>query len=211
MNRLPQPPLLVITDRRQARRPIEEIARSLFAGGCRWLSLREKDLSPEERRLLLERLLALGRSFGATVTAHEDIEGVAAAGADGVHLPAGSDPVRARARLPRALIGASAHSGEEASALLRAGADYATLSPIFASASKPGYGPALGLEKLAQAARTAPGPILALGGITPENAAAVLAAGACGLAVMGAAMRAEDPQEIAAQLLRAMTGRLATL
>jgi thiamine-phosphate pyrophosphorylase len=204
---LPNPPLLVISDRRQLRRPIEDVALSLFAGGCRWLSLREKDLPPGKRRLILERLVALGRPFGAIVTAHEDIEAVAATGADGVHLPGGADPAAARARLPRGLIGASAHSAKEASALLVAGADYVTLSPIFASESKPGYGPALGLDALAHAARETPGPILALGGIGPENAASAFAAGASGIAVMGAVMRAEDPQEMVERLLRAMAGR----
>src|SRR6266404_7895919 len=144
---LPAPPLLVISDRRQARRPLEEVAEAAFAGGCRWLSLREKDLPPEERRALLGALLTLGRRYGAVVTAHEeDIEAVAAVGADGVHLPSGGSPVAARARLPGALIGASAHSADEASRLLGAGADYVTASPVFLTASKPGYGPELGLD-----------------------------------------------------------------
>ena len=61
-----------------------------------------------------------------------------------MHLPSDGDPIAARALLPQALIGASAHSAEEAAALLRAGADYVTVSPVFATESKPGYGPALG-------------------------------------------------------------------
>src|SRR2546430_5574925 len=110
---LPHPPLLVISDRSQARRPLLEVAAAVFAGGCRWFSLREKDLPPDERRALLGALVTLGRRYGAVVTAHEDIEAVAAVGAVGVHLPSGGSPVTARARLPRALIGASAHSAHE--------------------------------------------------------------------------------------------------
>ena len=68
--RLPVPPLLVISDRRQALRPLEEIAEAAFAGGCRWFSLREKDLPPAERRALLGALMVLGRRNGATVTVH---------------------------------------------------------------------------------------------------------------------------------------------
>src|SRR5215470_6882757 len=120
--RLPEPPLLVISDRNQARHPLTKVAEPVFAGGCRWFSLREKDLPPEERRSLLNDLAALGHRFGAAVTVHEDIETAAAAGADGVHLPSGGDPKAARARLSNALIGASAHSANEAVALLRAGA-----------------------------------------------------------------------------------------
>ena len=203
--KLPVPPLLVISDRRQARRPLEEVAEAVFAGGCRWFSLREKDLTPEERRVLLGELVSLGRRFGAVVTAHEDIEAVAAIGADGVHVPGGGSPDAVRARLPGALIGASAHSADEAVALLRAGADYVTVSPVFMTASKPGYGPALGLEALASIAARAPGPVVALGGITPENAAQCVAAGARGVAVMGEIMRSADPRAIVERMLRGIS------
>ena len=201
---LPVPPLLVISDRRQARQPLQQVAEAAFAGGCRWFSLREKDLPPDERRALLGALVTLGRRFGAVVTAHEDIQAVAAVGADGVHLPSGGSPAGARARLPGALIGASAHSADEAAALLRAGADYVTASPVFVTASKPGYGPALGLDGLARIVAAARGPGVALGGITPENAAACLAAGARGIAVMGEVMRAADPQATVEYILRMM-------
>src|SRR5216683_5864171 len=159
---VPQPPLLVISDRGQARRPLIEVAAAAFAGGVRWFSLREKDLPAAERRALLAELVTLGRGHGAIIMAHEDVEAVVAVGAAGVHLPGGSDPAAARRRLPRGLIGVSAHSAGEAAALLRAGADYVTLSPIFLTESKPGYGPALGLDALAAAAAAAPGPVIAL-------------------------------------------------
>jgi thiamine-phosphate pyrophosphorylase len=191
---LPVPPLLVISDRRQALLPLEQVAEDAFAGGCRWFSLREKDLPPAKRRALLGRLVALGRRFGAFVMVHEDIDAAVATDADGVHLPSGGNVAAARSRLPKGLIGASAHSAGEASKLLRAGADYVTVSPIFVSASKPGYGPALGLDGLARIVAEASGPIVALGGITDGNAAACLAAGTAGIAVMGDVMRSADPR-----------------
>jgi thiamine-phosphate pyrophosphorylase len=200
---LPDPPLLVISDRSQARRPLLDIAGAAFSGGCRWFSLREKDLAADERRDLLSRLVALGHRFGATVTAHQDIEAVRAAGADGVHLPGGADAAAARARLPHGLIGASAHSAAEAAALLGAGADYVTLSPIFLTESKPGYGPALGLDAVRAAA--ASGPIIALAGIDEHNAAGCMAAGASGVAVMGGIMRAADPEAIVRALAATIT------
>jgi thiamine-phosphate pyrophosphorylase len=202
---LPAPPLLVISDRSQARRPLGEIVEAAFRAGCRWFSLREKDLPERERRELLRALVALGHRYGATVTVHDDIKAAIAIGAGGVHLPGGGDPAAARQRLgPSALIGVSAHSPEEAAAHLAAGADYATLSPIFQTLSKPGYGPALGLDALAAAARLAPGPIVALGGIDEANIAACLAAGARGVAVMGEIMRAADPEDAVRRLLAAM-------
>jgi thiamine-phosphate pyrophosphorylase len=111
----------------------------------------------------------------------------------------------ARARLPHALIGVSAHASGEAAALLAAGADYVTVSPVFLTDSKPGYGPALGLDGLAAAVGEARGPVVALAGITPANAAACLAAGAAGVAVMGEVMRAVDPEAVVRALIAAMT------
>ena len=201
---LPYPPLLVISDRSQATQPLPEIAEAAFRAGCRWFSLREKDLPPPERLDLLRALVVLGHRFGATVTAHEDIEAVVLSGADGVHLPGGGDPVAARRRLPAGLIGVSAHSPEEAAAQLKAGADYVTLSPIFLTVSKPGYGPAVGVDALAAAGRLSPGPVVALGGIDADNIALCLAAGARGIAVMGEIMRAADPEATVRHLLAAL-------
>jgi thiamine-phosphate pyrophosphorylase len=201
---LPTPPLLVISDRSQARRPLIEVAAAAFRGGCRWLSLREKDLAAVERRALLTELVARGRDFGAVVTVHDDIAAAIAAGAGGVHLPAGSDPAAVRAVLPGRLIGASAHSAAEASGLIAGGADYVTVSPVFPTGSKPGYGPAIGLDGLARAAAAANGPVIALAGITPANAAACLDAGAAGIAVMGEIMRAADPEAVVRALVAAL-------
>ena len=200
----PCPPLLVISDRSQARLPLEDVARAAFAGGCRWFSLREKDLAAPERLLLLARLVAVGAAFGALVGVHEDVAAAEAAGAGAVHLPAGGNIAQARARLPRALVGASAHSAPAAAALLAAGADYVSLSPIFPTQSKPGYGPALGIEGLRRAAALGLGPIVALGGIGAANAALCLAAGASGVAVMGEVMRAADPQSAVRKILAAL-------
>ena len=208
--RLPDPPLLVISDRHQTRRPLGEVAEAAFSGGCRWFSLREKDLPEHERRMLLAALVARGHRFGATVMAHEDVEAAAAAGAGGVHLPSGGNPQFARIRLPGALIGLSAHSGPEAAAALRAGADYVTVSPVFLTASKPGYGPALGLDHLATVVSEAGGPVVALGGISPENAALCRAVGAHGIAVMGEIMRAADPRAAVERLLQAMSAGVAS-
>jgi thiamine-phosphate pyrophosphorylase len=205
MSVLPVPPLLVISDRSQARRPIEEVAAAVFAGGCRWFSLREKDLPAAERARLLAALVAIGRRCGAVVSVHDDVEAAVAIGAGGVHLPSGSDPRAARSRLPVGLIGVSAHSGPEAAAALRAGADYVTLSPVFASASKPDYGPALGLAGLARLVAEIPGPVVALGGVVPQNAALCRSAGAAGIAVMGEAMRSADPRKAVAAILCAMS------
>jgi thiamine-phosphate pyrophosphorylase len=87
-------------------------------------------------------------------------------------------------------------------ALLSAGADYVTVSPVFLTASKPGYGPALGLDGLAHIVERVAGPVIALGGVTAANAASCRAAGAHGIAVMGEVMRAADPRAAVDAILR---------
>ncbi|HEX3863646.1 MAG TPA: thiamine phosphate synthase [Stellaceae bacterium] len=204
---LPNPPLLIISDRSQAKRPLIDIAAAAFRGGCRWFSLREKDLPAAERRELLAALVTLGRGCGAIITVHDDLDAAVAVGAGGVHLPGGGNPAAARQRLPNGLIGVSAHSPEEAAAQIKGGADYASLSPIFLTASKPGYGPAIGLDALGEAAHRSPRAIVALGGIDDGNIASCLAAGAGGIAVMGEIMRAADPEAATRALLAAIEGK----
>ncbi|MGO4727794.1 MULTISPECIES: thiamine phosphate synthase [unclassified Inquilinus] len=203
MTRLPAPALLLITDRSQAARPLEAVVAAALAAGCRWVSVREKDLPAAERRALLRRIQALARPVGAVVTVHAELEG--AAEVDGLHLAGGGDPVSARHRLgPSALIGASCHSGAEVGAALAAGADYVTLGPLAPTASKPGYVPVLSLAAAGAIARRHPGRVIALGGVEPDLVAGLLAAGFAGIAVMGSVMRATAPGTVIAALLAAL-------
>ncbi len=203
---LPAPPLLIITDRRQAEHDLPDLAEAAFRAGARWLSLREKDLDPDSRLGLLRALVALGKGYDASVTLHGTpgaAAGAAGAGAAGVHLPAGADVAAARERLgSAALIGISVHDEAELGAA--AGADYVTVSPVFLSASKPGYGPALGPEGLRALVRRAACPVVALGGVTAGTAPDCLRAGAAGVAVMGPIMRAPDPGQEIEALLRSL-------
>jgi thiamine-phosphate pyrophosphorylase len=102
------------------------------------------------------------------------------------------------------LIGVSAHTSAEAATLIAAGADYVTISPIFLTDSKPGYGPALGLAGLAATVAAAKGPVVALAGIHPGNARSCLDAGAAGVAVMGEVMRATDIDATVRALVQAI-------
>ncbi|HLG87458.1 MAG TPA: thiamine phosphate synthase [Alphaproteobacteria bacterium] len=187
--RLPEPPILVVTDRAQCPEPIEGRALALFQGGCRWLSLREKDLEAPARRALLEKLVAIGRDFGATIGVHDDCEAARSCGA-ALHLSAGGDPRQARRALGSSvLIGQSCHSAADLAAAAEGGANYATLGPVATTASKPGYRPALPPRELGALAARAGLPVLALGGVTTENAARLVGWGFAGVAVMGEAMR----------------------
>ena len=186
--RPPPDRLLIVTDRHQAVRPLPEVAEAAFASGARWIWLRDRDLPVLERRLLAQDLAACAARYGAALTIGADVALAADVGA-GVQISAGDDIAAARRSLgPKAWIGVSAHNFDDLRRAHDAEADYATLSPIFPSPSKPGYGPTLGLQILREAACLGL-PILALGGVAVATARACVEAGAAGVAVMGPVMR----------------------
>jgi thiamine-phosphate pyrophosphorylase len=202
------PPLLVVTDRQQAVAPLAEILEAAFAAGCRWASLREKDLPEDGQITLAHSLLPIVRRWNARLTLHGDPELARAAGVDGVHLPGGGDASAARALLGAgALIGLSIHCVAEAHTLDPATVDYAIAGPAFETASKPGYGPALGVEGIRAIASATRVPIIAIGGVTPMLVPEVMAAGATGIAVMGSVMRSRDPGGEVRALLASLAQR----
>ena len=208
--RVPDPPLLIVTDRRQARRPLPDVVAAALKAGCRWISVREKDLPADEQVLLARSLISITRRQGAKLTVHGDATLAAAAGADGVHLPAGSDPAAARALLGRQkLIGVSIHTVTEAENIDPSSVDYVLAGPAFETASKPGYGPELGRKGLAAIARAASVPVLAIGGINTARIADLIAEGAAGVGVMGSVMRSADPERETSALVSTLTGSLA--
>jgi thiamine-phosphate pyrophosphorylase len=196
--KLPHPLLLLVTDRRQARLPLIDAVAAALAAGCRWVSVREKYLSEDEQIALVRTLLPIARRYEACLTLHGEADLAQACGADGVHLPAGSDATASRAMLgPGKLIGVSLHTVTEAEAIDPAIIDYAIAGPAFETPSKPGYGPEIGRKGLAEIARAARVPVLAIGGLNASRAAEVVAAGPAGIAVMGGVMRSADPgQEV---------------
>src|SRR5690606_33002334 len=118
-----------LTDRTQAVRPLPEVVAAAVAGGARAVVLREKDLPRPDRAALAARLRPLLTRAGGVLLCASD----AAIAADGVHLASG-DPLP----VPRPpLVGRSCHTGDDVARAAREGADYATLSPVAASASKP--------------------------------------------------------------------------
>ncbi|BCM87451.1 thiamine phosphate synthase [Methylobacterium indicum] len=181
--------LLVVTDRHGCPEPLETRVAACLAAGARWIWLRDRDLPAPERAALAEHLVAQLARVGGALTIGRDVELAAQVGAAGVQLGDAAAVAPARARLGQgALLGVSAHSLAEVRAAREAGADYVTLSPIFLTASKPGYGPALGLTALGEAAALMP--VVALGGLDPTTAPSCRAVGAAAVAMMGAVMRA---------------------
>jgi thiamine-phosphate pyrophosphorylase len=201
--KIPQPPLLVVTDRRQVGKPIEEVLAAAVAGGCRWISIREKDLPPEEQAALASRLRSA--VSGATLMLHGDPKLAMDAGLDGVHLPAGAEAAAARILIGTGrLLGVSIHTIDEAKALDPALVDYAIAGPAFETASKPGHGPFLGMAGIAEIARATKIPVIAIGGIAANGIADMMTACAAGIAVMGGVMRADNPRDEVEALIAAL-------
>lgn len=183
-----------------------EVVQAAVAGGATHVVLREKDL-PESQRAALAHSIAdvLGGEASEQLVIASDVELAVAVGALGVHLAAG-DPWPDEGQLltdgRQLLVGRSCHSEVELRDAHQRRADYATLSPVFPTISKPGYGPALGTDGLDRLCRSVPDlPVVALGGIGPGRVGPCLDAGAVGVAVMGAVMRAGDPAHLVASLV----------
>jgi thiamine-phosphate pyrophosphorylase len=171
-----------ITDRRTLRSGesfIDVISHNI-ASGVDWIQIREKDLPAGDLFDLARNAIPLD----AKILVNSRVDVALAAGAAGAHLPSHSPPPRQWRAItpPGFLIGVSCHSVEEVRTAEEEDADYAVFGPVFLPLSKSSDLPALGLDALTRAASAVQIPVLALGGVTQENAASCIAAGAAGIA-----------------------------
>jgi len=190
--------LYLITDRHQipAGHTLSSTIEAALLGGVKAVQLREKDLSATELLPLAQELRTLTRQYGARLLINNQVDVALAVGADGVHLGGHSRPAEVVRRQvgTEMLIGVSTHSREELRTACEQGVDFVTFGPVYATPSKAAYGAPQGLNVLAEACRNCPLPIFALGGITPERAVEVRAAGAHGIALISAIIAATSPE-----------------
>jgi thiamine-phosphate pyrophosphorylase len=186
----------------QSRFSHEALAELACAGGADVIQLRDKSLDAETMLAVARRVQSICERHGATLIVNDQVEVAVAVGAGGVHLGRSDAPigdVRRRAG-ETFIIGASAGSRDEAVAAERAGADYVGVGHVFATTSKVKAGPPIGLDGLAAVCAAVSIPVIAIGGITPENAASAVDAGAWGVAVISAVCSADDPRAAATRL-----------
>lgn len=173
------------------------LVRSAVRAKVSLIQLREKNLPARALYELTARSAELTRDTETRLLVNDRADIARAAGADGVHLTTRSleASIIRRTFGPEFLIGVSTHTLAGARAAREQGADFAVFGPVFDTVSKRAYGPPVGLEVLREAARAvSPFPLIALGGITRDNASAALGAGASGVAAI---RLFDDPEELA--------------
>ena len=191
----------LITDRQRcAPRSLQSVVREACDAGVRAVQLREKDLTSEDLATYTKRLLDITRERNARLMLNwgGSIEGAdvflaASYGIDGLHFPDGPPfPHSLRARFPQLSVGISTHSLASAVAAATEGASLITFGPVFPTESRGEKAPTQGLERLREVCAASPLPVFAVGGITPDNAAECIAAGAHGVAAISSVIAAND-------------------
>jgi thiamine-phosphate pyrophosphorylase len=201
--------LIVITDTELARpRTVAEVVAAALEAGAPVVQLRDKTAPAAALLEDARTLLPLIRRFGARLIVNDRLDVALAAGADGVHLGPDDVPVAAaRAQAPAGfLVGFSTDDPAAAAQAVADGADYIGCGAVFGTTSKADAADErIGVARLDQVARTVHVPVVAIGGIGPDNVAEIAATAAAGVAVIGAVMTAADPGGVARALLEAVT------
>jgi thiamine-phosphate pyrophosphorylase len=197
--------LYVLIGSRMCKGSLRETARAAIAGGADVIQLRDKPVADDELLAIAAELRELTDETGRIFIVNDRPDIAAIVGADGVHLGQHDLPIAEARRLlrPGAIVGRSTHTLEQAKAAVTEGADYIAVGPIFETATKDA-GPIVGLELLREVARHVTLPIVAIGGITPENAKSAIDAGARTVAVCGAICSSDKPQAATEAICRAI-------
>jgi thiamine-phosphate pyrophosphorylase len=200
------PSLYVVLDRIAAKgRSLEEILDAAISGGCRMVQLREKEWPSGRLLPLAERLRDRCRRASVTFIVNDRVDLAVAVGADGVHLGQDDLPVAAARPLLRRgmVLGRSTHSVAQARDAQAEGADYIAVGSMFPTQTKPDF-QLVGPELIRTIRPGITVPLVGIGGVTRENVAQVIRAGADGVAVISAVCGAPDPAAATRDFLAAI-------
>jgi thiamine-phosphate pyrophosphorylase len=185
--------------------PYETIAAAL-RGGVTAVQLRWKTAADREVLALAQTLTELCKRHDALFFMNDRVDLALAAGAGGVHIGVDDLPLEIARRLGGSdfLIGYSPETDEQAASAKERGADYLGVGPVYGTVSKSDAGPAVGLDAIGRRAALAGIPTIGIGGISAANALPVLEAGAVGIAVVSAILKASEPEQAARELSGAL-------
>ncbi|UQU64140.1 thiamine phosphate synthase [Couchioplanes caeruleus] len=208
------PRLHLITDARPGRDAVAVVTAAVAAAGRLGASDRlavqvrvEDDVTDRVAYELAAAIVELCRPAGVLCLVNDRLHVALAVGADGAHVGAEDLPVAAARKVlgPGAVLGGTCRDGSAARAAVAAGASYLGVGPAFETVTKTGLPAPLGVAKIGSVAASVPGvPIVAIGGVTADNAPELRRAGAAGVAVVGAVANAADPGEATERLLKAV-------
>jgi len=204
--RLVPPRLYVILDATLLDNSLHDCARELAAAGVRWLQYRDKSASARDLLETSRKLVSSLSSRDSSLIVNDRPDIAALTGAAGVHVGQEDlDAEQTRAVVGREMwVGVSTHTLEQFRRAAATSADYIAVGPVFATTSKSNPDPVVGLELIRQARPLTDKPIVAIGGITLDRAASVIAAGADSVAVIRDVLCAAKPAEQARRYLETL-------
>lgn len=198
--------LYLATDPDLARgRDLAFLVEEAVTAGVTLVQLRDKQADGQRLYELACRLRQVTRRLGVPLIVDDRVDVMLAADADGVHVGPTDVPLaQVRALAAGRLVGYSVNRPEDVAVAERHGADYIGVGPVFATATKPDARDILGLDGLRRLTASTSLPAVAIGGITPGNCAAVVAAGAVGVCAISAILGQDDIAAAVAAFRRAL-------
>ena len=183
-----------------------DLATLACTGGADIIQLRDKHLSDDDMITVGREIRHVCDRYDARFIVNDRVQVARACGADGVHLGRADASIEEARRVlgDSAIIGATAHSFQEALRADRSLADYVGFGHVYATTSKQKETPPVGLEELARVCSAVSLPVLAIGGITSERVADVMRAGAWGIAVIADVCASDDPRAATERIRRAV-------
>jgi thiamine-phosphate pyrophosphorylase len=193
---------------RMAGRPVEAVCAALLDAGVRLFQYRDKRATSRQMFERVSRLIPVIRAQSGKLIVNDRADVTLATGADGVHLGQDDLPVQMARRIlgPGPIVGVSTHNLAQLRQADLCPADYIAFGPVFATASKEAPDPTVGLDGLRQAREATRKPLVAIGGITPQNARQVIECGADSVALISGLLDTEDLGARARELLVALRG-----
>lgn len=201
--------LYLVTDSDLSRgRALLDIVRAAVDGGVTCVQMREKAVSSREYLERLSPVRELLRERGIPLFVNDRVDIALAVEADGVHLGQTDMPLSLARQIAgdRLIIGISCETAQDAIEAERGGADYVSVSPVFATPTKTDTAPALGLDGVRAIRAAVRLPVVTIGGINAANAADLIRAGADGICVVSAIVAAPNPRAAAASLRNIVEG-----